>query len=175
MLGGGCGAGERVTVALEGLHGIGAGEEGIAVAGFIILSDGRAYAASNWSYDSTIDAIAEALPNTQEGRLLADWILNQRCTVQGMGLGSVDLRELTPRNQEVFLRAVEDAYRIQTGRGPVGWASPNAWPSWIGRFADLVKMIECIGKGEPPGQFNPHMMDVIPPREKKAGPGWDES
>jgi hypothetical protein len=105
--------------------------------------------------------------------LLADWLLEQRCSVQGMGLGSVDVRDLTPRNQELFLRAVVDAYRIQQEKGPVGCSS-EFWPSWIERFGDLVKMIECIKKGEPPSQFNPHMSDAIPPRHGKAGPGWDE-
>jgi hypothetical protein len=141
------------------------------VAGFIILADGRAYAASNGAYDSTIESIAEALTETQEGRLLAEWILNQRCAIKGMGLGCVDVRELAPKNQELFLRAVRDAYHIQEGRGPVGSRTPNSWRSWIGLFADLVKMIECVERGEPPGQFNPHMRDVIPPTHEKAGPG----
>jgi hypothetical protein len=145
-----------------------------AVSGFIILSDGRAYAASNWAYDGTVEAIVETLPDTQEGRLLADWLLNQRCSVQGPGMGTVDVRELTPRNKELFLRAVEDAYCIQKGKGPVEWYSPEAWPSWIGWFSDLVKMTECIKNGDLPNQFNPHMTDVIPPTGRKNGPGWSE-
>lgn len=142
--------------------------------GFIVLSDGRAYAASNWGYDRTVEAIAEALPDTDEGRHLAAWLLDQRCSVRGMGLGNVDVRELTPQNRQLFLRAVEDAYQTQKGKGPAGWHSPDLWPSWIARFSDLVKMIACVENGEAPGDFNPHMKDVIPPTGDKSGPGWDE-
>jgi hypothetical protein len=67
--------------------------------GFIILEDGRAYTANNWSYDAVVERIARALPETDAGRALSDWPMDQRCVVQGPGLGSVDFRELTPGNQ----------------------------------------------------------------------------
>jgi hypothetical protein len=55
----------------------------MSVAGFIILGDGRAYAASNWAYDRTVEAVAEALPDHREGRALGEWLLGQRCSVKG--------------------------------------------------------------------------------------------
>ena len=61
------------------------------MAGFIVLEDGRAYAANNWSYDAVIERIARALPETSAGRALSDWLMAQRCIVRGAGLGSVDL------------------------------------------------------------------------------------
>jgi hypothetical protein len=64
--------------------------------------------------------------------------MTARLEVDGMGLGSVDVCQLTPRNQELFLNAVENAYNTQKERGPVGWASPDTWPSWIERFYDLA-------------------------------------
>jgi hypothetical protein len=145
------------------------------VAGFIILSDGRAYAAANWAYDRTVEAIVESLPDTPAGQAIGDWLLQRRCTVKGPGLGSVDVRELTPANQELFLAAVEDAYAVQKDRGPDGWTSPDFWSGWIGRFADLVKMIQCVRDGEPPDQFNPHMTGIVPPSGRRDGPGWDET
>jgi hypothetical protein len=94
---------------------------------------------------------------------------------EGAGLGHVDVRELTPKNQELFLKAVEDAYEALKERGPVGWASPDFWPCWLGRFADLVKMLECVRRGEPPGEFNPHMRDRVPSSGAREGPGWQET
>jgi hypothetical protein len=142
------------------------------MAGFITLSDGRAYAAANWAYDQTIEAIADVLAENDDSRPLADWLLDQRCAVKGSGLGSVDVRELAPRFQEIFLGAIPKAYEHAKNRGPSGWHDPEAWPSWMNRFQDLVKMLDSISRGEPPSQFNPHMKDVIPPSGLKKGPGW---
>jgi hypothetical protein len=38
------------------------------MAGFIILEDGRAYAANNWSFDRLIEKIAETFPDTNGTR-----------------------------------------------------------------------------------------------------------
>jgi hypothetical protein len=137
--------------------------------GFIILDDGRAYAANNWAYRTTVEAIAAALPNTSEGKVLAEW-LRKDPSVQIYN--AVDVRELTPANREMFLAASEAAFVQQKERGPSSWAEPDMWPSWIGRFADLVKMIDCVRRGEPPADFNPHMRDVIRPTGDHRGPGW---
>jgi hypothetical protein len=140
--------------------------------GFITLEDGRSYAAANWTYDQTIEVISDALAENEDSRPLADWLLDQRCIVQGPGLGSVDVRELAPKFQQMFLHAIPDAYERARNRGPAGWHQPEAWAGWINRFLDLVKMLESINRGEPASQFNPHMKDVIPPSGAKKGPGW---
>ena len=38
------------------------------MAGFIVLPDGRAYAASNWAYDRVIESIAEIVAEQDEGQ-----------------------------------------------------------------------------------------------------------
>jgi hypothetical protein len=144
------------------------------MAGFIILNDGRAWASANWAYDVAIRTIAQALPNTQEGLELADWLLQQTSEVKGMGLGSVDLRELTTENQTLFIRAVRQAVinlRTQDGND---WHDPMAFQSWREYFEVLPQLIESIERGEPAFMFNPHMKEVIPPTGDKSGPGWGQ-
>jgi hypothetical protein len=143
------------------------------MAGFIVLQDGRAYAASNWAYDTTIEAIAESLPQTRQAQALHDWLLDQRCCVRGMGLGRVDLRELTSSNQQLFEIGAMAALDVANRRGPTGWAFPEHFAGWQRYFQDLVKMIELVHKGEPPMSFNPHMTDLIEPTGRHSGPGWD--
>jgi len=143
------------------------------VGGFIVFTDGRAYSATNWAYDAVIEAIVQVLPDTDEAKALADWLLNQRSCVLGPGMGRVDLLELTPMNQSLLLQAIQFAYCNEKERGPEGWTNPESWPPWIQRFSDLVKMIESMQRGESPDQFNPHMRGVSRATGRRSGPGWD--
>ena len=90
------------------------------MAGFIVLPDGRAYAASERAYDRVIECIAEVIIEREEGRALSKWLLEQRSLVQGSGLGSVDVRQLTLSNGALFLDAVKPALERATVR--VRWA-----------------------------------------------------
>jgi len=139
------------------------------MAGFIVLDDGRAYAAARWAFRATVAAIAETLPETGEGKALAEWLTNDP-NVQIYY--NVDVRELTPTNREMFLAAIEAAFQAQKARGSIGWAEPEFWDGWITRFGDLVKMIECVRRGEPANEFNPQMKDIIPATGERSGPGW---
>jgi hypothetical protein len=136
--------------------------------GFIILDDGRAYTVANRAFRATIAAVVESLPQTPQGRELAKWLQNDP-SVQIYY--HVDVRELTAANKMLFLHAIEVAYEEATC-GPDGWQAPDGWAGWISRFSDLIKMIGCVERGEPPGAFNPHMVDVIPPTDRRSGPGW---
>ena len=140
------------------------------MAGFITLEDGRAYAASNWGYDAVVERIADALPETDDGHALKDWLMEQRVAVKG--IGSVDLRELTLENRQLFQAAARKAFDLAEQPGPEGWHDPEFYTGWIERFHDLIKMMDSIRKAEPPSAFNPHMIDVIPPTGERAGPGW---
>lgn len=145
------------------------------MAGFIVFNDGRAWASANWAYDAAIRTIAQALPNTRDGNELAEWLLQQTSEIQGMGLGSVDLRELTVQNQTLFIQAIRQAVinlKTETGNE---WHDPTAFQCWREYFGVLLQLIESIERGEPALRFNPHMNDVIPPTGNKSGPGWGKS
>ncbi len=140
------------------------------MAGFVILDDGRSYATKNWEFRTTVEAIAEALPTSVQGMALAEWLRNDPIV---QIYHSVDLRELTLSNREMLVTAIERAFARQKECGPpAGWPDPMSWDSWLNRFSDLVKMIACLRRGEPPEEFNPHMDGLIPPTGKQRGPGW---
>src|SRR5215468_4985983 len=60
------------------------------VGGFIVLEDGRAYAAANWATDATLRAISREVSDPA----LRAWLLAQQSEHVGMGMTSVDLREI---------------------------------------------------------------------------------
>jgi hypothetical protein len=66
------------------------------MAGFIVMEDGRAYAASNRATDAVIRAIAVEV----EDREFRAWLLQQQSQFVGMGMTSVDLREVAPKYRE---------------------------------------------------------------------------
>jgi hypothetical protein len=151
------------------------GQEEQAMAGFIVLQDGRAYAASNWGFDRTVAAIAAVLSERKESQALAEWLMQQSSEIVGMGMGKVDIRELTAQNRELFINAVREAFKRAEAQDLGGWYDPQLFPSWLGRFQDLVTMLDSIERGEPPATFNPHMRDVCKPSGEHSGPGWDSA
>jgi hypothetical protein len=141
--------------------------------GFVILGDGRAWVVAAWEYDALIDGVTEWLPETFEGRVLAVWLLEQRCNVRGSGDGHVDLRELTPDNQELFLRAAQDAFLDGTRRGPIDWFDPTCFRGWHDQLRRFLRMARSVRFRRPPGELN-DMIDVLPVSGKQAGPGWED-
>lgn len=64
---------------------------------YITLEDGRVLATSNGVFDAIIERAATELErrgDSLDG--LVEWLLEQRCEVQGPGVGYLDLRELSP-------------------------------------------------------------------------------
>ena len=143
--------------------------------GFLIIEDGRGIAPASWAFDAVIEAIAVALPDDADGNALRDWLLGQRCSVLSMGNGSVDLRELTPRNQESFWQAAQRAVARASSNGPEGWFDPSFFPGWLQLFGDLMRMRELCLRGDPPEQFNPYLTTIIPSSGRHSGPGWDKN
>jgi len=142
--------------------------------GFIIIDDGRAVAPNNWGYDRMVEEIANSLPPTLEGSALEEWLLDQRVAIRG--IGSVDVRELTQENQQMFWEAVSDAIDLCEREGPSsksdpGW-DPVIFASWMEAFRTLWKLRESYLRGEPPESFNPYMTATIPPTGNTSGPGW---
>lgn len=142
------------------------------MAGFIVLEDGRAYAASNWVTDATLRAISREV----EDGALRQWLLAQQSGNVGMGMTSVDLREIAPPYRPVLRAAMRRAHervrreaRFENLRAGGDW-----WAGWLGLFDDLVEMLRRCEAGEPAPDFNPHMRDVVPARGGRVGPGWRE-
>jgi len=96
---------------------------------------------------------------------LPEWLLDQRCVVQGPGIGYLDLRELSPRASSQFKSACISAYdAMRLESNPV---------LWLDRFSLLINMWVSMEKGEPPEALtDPHRL-VHPGSGKRRGPGWE--
>ena len=139
--------------------------------GFIVLEDGRAYAVANWATDATLRAISREVSDPA----LRAWLLAQQSEHVGMGMTSVDLREIAPRFRPVLRAAIRRAYErvINDDRFENLHPGDNWWAEWLKAFHDLVEMLARSEAGEPAESFNPHMRALIPPTGRQQGPGWD--
>jgi len=147
------------------------------VGGFIFLPDGRAYAPASWAYDTTLRSIADALGQTPEDQALRVWLDHQTCAEQGMGLGSVDVRELAPSVARRFIEAIPEALAVERAKGSDDWHDPSFFPGWLKRFEELQAMVEAADRGEPLEALNPYARDPASPwpgEPKISGPGWPE-
>ena len=140
---------------------------------FIALDDGRSWWAANWAYDAVIEAIANELEHNESGQELAAWLRQQSCLECGPGLGSVDVRELSPKSQIDFREAAQLAYRSSVLSDGAGWYDASFFPNWLAQFKRLLRMWKAIDRGEPPGQLgdSPHLMESS---GRQVGPGWSE-
>ncbi len=105
---------------------------------FIALDDGRSWWAANWAYDAVIEGIADVLDRAEQE--LAAWLRQQTCTECGPGLGSVDVRELSPANRRPFRAAAQQAFRAAALAGGLGWHDPSFFPGWLAWFRLLLRM-----------------------------------
>jgi hypothetical protein len=128
-----------------------------------ILADGRIWGTSNGSYDYLLELIAEVLSPDGRDRDLADWLLAQRCEVQGPGVGHVDLRELAPRARERITAAIPNAVAIARRR--------KHTPILMESLELMLRMVESFERGEPPERLTSPHWRLHPPGERR-GPGW---
>lgn len=132
----------------------------------ITLEDGRVLLISNGVFDGVLESAAKQL-DSRAGDVggLGDWLLDQRCEVQGPGVGYLDLRELSPQARSEFKSACVSAYRAMDDR-----ATANRWLS--DTFTLLINMWASIEKGEPPEAItSPHSL-IAPFSGEQRGPGW---
>jgi hypothetical protein len=122
---------------------------------FFILEDGRAWLSSNMIYDGILEAVADVLL-AAEDRELANWLLDQRCEVQGPGVGTIDLRDLTAENRRQILDALPKALAL----------SKELSPSLLWEFERLLDMMKD------PTLIDKSVRGLIPWDGKKKGPGW---
>ena len=133
---------------------------------YIALEDGRVFGTSNAIFDEIIEHVVNALSQVQvEDSALPDWLLSQRCAVQGPGVGYLDLRELAPESADAFRNAAELSFRKLL-------QSADAREHTVDQFSLLVRMWESIDNGEPPEALTCDWMKLSPPSKERRGPGW---
>jgi hypothetical protein len=143
------------------------------VGGFIVLEDGRAYAASNWATDAMLRAISREISD----HALRQWLLAQQSERVGMGMTSVDLREIAPHYRTVVHVAIRRAHErvMKEGRFENLQVGSEWWAGWVKLSGELVEMLRRSEAGEPAEDFNPHMRALIPPSGQRVGPGWGQA
>jgi hypothetical protein len=131
----------------------------------VTLEDGRVLGTANGTFDGILEAVAQHLGQRAGGvEGLADWLLEQRCAVQGPGVGYLDLRELAPQAVQQF----RDAVRVLA----VLDASDNV-PSWLyPTLASLLEMWRSMDRGESPEACTSSAWLISPPTGSRRGPGW---
>ena len=140
------------------------------VAGFIVLADGRAYAAANWATDAAVRAIAIEIDDEP----LRQWVAAQQSEFVGMGMTNVDLREIAPQYHSALHAAIRAAYGRACRDGFEQLDQQNTFTDgWLKRFGELVEMLDRSEAGEPPELFNPHLRETIPATGRRVGPGWE--
>lgn len=122
---------------------------------------------SNGAFDAIIELVAAELRDRDTTlNELPAWLLEQRCALQGPGVGFLDLRELSPVAAKQFREAFFSAYRRiprQQIAGPL-----------LQKYALLAHMWECIARGEPPESLTSDTWKMAPSSGERRGPGWDE-
>jgi len=128
------------------------------VSTFLVLSDGRAWITSNGIYDTLIESIVEGLVAENGPGPLAAWLLEQRCLVQGPGVGYLDLRELAPPGRQEVERALRPALARLA-------QSPNQM------VATSVAVLEAMLTR--PDAVDPNVRGGrLPATDCRKGPGW---
>jgi len=131
---------------------------------FIALEDGRILGATNGSFDGVLEAVADNLAQ-HDHRELAEWLLVQRCEVLGPGVGSLDLREMSPIASEQFRDACHRVYDdLQDGQTSPEWMQDH--------FRQLIDMWASMARGEPPESLTSDVWQIHPASDRRVGPGW---
>ena len=139
------------------------------VGGFIVFGDGRAFAISNAGTDAVIQALATELRDDE----FRDWVLSQQSSLIGLGMTSIDVRELSPRCGEEWYAAIRKASSAVSEARPDDLPYGLQGEHWPDYFRLLLAMLEASEAGEPPDDLNPHMRAVLPPTGQRRGPGWN--
>lgn len=145
--------------------------------GFLVLPDGRCFARRWFAHDAVLRAIADQLANESEARELYLWLLAQMPgpkDEEEIGYGAwvraadgkiivryLDLRLMTPENQQLFCEAVK---RLQSAINTEDWLKEC--------IVDLTDMVVRVERGEPPLSKS-DWREVVPPEGEVIGPGWD--
>jgi len=131
----------------------------------VTLEDGRILGATNGAFDTLMALVAAELerrPGALPG--LSEWLLNQRCVVQGPGVGYLDMRDLSPTAVHEF----KAAFASGLDKTP-----PSEIPDPLrATFELLLRMWESIQRGEPPEALTSDHWKMAPWNGERRGPGW---
>jgi len=153
--------------------------------GFLTLADGRCFAVRWHYYDLTMRAIAEELHGSPEADALRSWLESMMpgpSDIEELGYGaflrvkdqevvpkSLDVRELTPKNQRLFHEAA-----LRAGKR-ANCAEAASWDSLlVESLAHLADLVERAERGESPLSKS-DCVKIVPCKGRRVGPGWQDA
>ncbi|MGB7284918.1 MAG: hypothetical protein WBE13_21840 [Candidatus Acidiferrum sp.] len=150
--------------------------------GFLVLADGRCFAIRWHYYDLTMRAIAEQLNHMPNAEALRDWFVSLlpgpndegelgygawfRTVDQQVVEKYLDVRKLTPENQQLFHQAALSAGKRAELPETASWDS-----LLVQSLRHLRDLVERADRGEPPLSRSDWVI-VKPYMGKRTGPGW---
>ncbi|UUC44568.1 hypothetical protein [Flavobacterium cerinum] len=149
---------------------------------FITFKDGRCYSRRWTIYDAILHIAIQELERIPGGMPLSEWLKLQipveeaehqsdacygfyNSRIDEWKNRELDVRSLTPENQELFWEAIRNG-RIRLVEEGEAYSPLN-----IDYFDEFYTMYELAEKGEPPMDYN-HLIIVAEPCKEKNGPGW---
>jgi hypothetical protein len=131
----------------------------------LTLEDGRVLGTSNGAFDAILELIAAELADGRETLPgLVDWLLDQRCEVQGPGVGYLDLRELS----SPAVSQIREAFLVAHAAHDMDSVSQ----SLRAIYGTLRAMWASIERGEAPEALTSDVYMMGPPSGRRKGPGW---
>ena len=137
--------------------------------GVLIVSDTVGLGCSRGALRNLMADISVVLAENGH-RELADWLTDDLSRVELYS--HLDVRWLTPRNQDAFRAAARTAYERVRQTTPDGRFNPVAWEGYLGLFENLVRQIEGEAQGKVPDQW-PNLTSIGAHDGERDGPGWD--
>ena len=107
------------------------------MAGCIKVNDSQFWSMASWVYDYIIGLIVEHLPVRPPGRLgeLLDYSVRSN-------IRYVSLCDMRDDEHSAFAQAARQAFGEAQVAGLKRFASPDSFPAFMERFAELIQMIE---------------------------------
>lgn len=135
----------------------------------LFVSDKSGIGCAGWVLRALSSDIAEIL--TENGHQeLAKWLVDDLSPVNLYSC--LDVRELTPANQEAFIKSIEPAFLRSKTRGRAGWNDPAAFGRYLKLFGSLVEQNNTIQNGGVPKSL-PNLNGISNYDGTRSGPGWE--
>jgi hypothetical protein len=143
--------------------------------GFWYLKDGRGFTRRWTSVVAMLEEILTELKLDNEATEFADYLSSLYIPTEedeyNGYMHTIDFREFTPINQELFWKAAQKRVSKLIN---VNKVAPDEYREYrIFLLTELLDMNKKAGKGEDPMKLN-HMTIITPPTGIKSGPGWEE-
>jgi hypothetical protein len=137
--------------------------------GVLFLADGAGMRCARGAFHTLVEQVATVLAD-QGVEPLVRWLRDGSSPVHTRH--ALDLRQLTPANQEAFRSAIPTAVAAHRTQGP-GEMDEDLWQGYVRLFEDLAGQVAVLGRGERLSHL-PNLGRVRDHDGTRSGPGWSE-